>query len=59
MTRITETELHCIGQENDIAFRHMAEICAALGMPFPPEKREPDTAKRDAMADPFTESETA
>ena len=53
---ITEDLLYCMGQENDIAFRHMREICAALGMPFPPEKRETDTAQRDAIPCPFEET---
>ena len=56
---ITEDLLYCMAMESETAYRLMPEICAALGMPFPPEKRETDTAKRDALPDPFTESETA
>lgn len=53
---MTESDLYAMAMESDTAYRHMAELCAALGMPFPPEKRETDTAKRDALPDPFLET---
>lgn len=59
MKNITEDLLYCMAMESDTAHKHMQAICAALGMPFPPRLTPPDTAVRDALPCPFTESETA
>lgn len=56
MKKITEDLLYCMAMESDTAHKHMRELCAALGMPFPPRLTPPDTAVRDAMADPFLET---
>ena len=55
MTTITESDLYAMGMESETADHLMRELCERLGMPYPPELRQ-DTAKRDAMADPLTET---
>ena len=42
--------------ESETAYRLMPQLCAALGMPFPPRLTPTDTAVRDAIPDPFTET---
>lgn len=51
---ITEQDLYAIGMESETAYRLMRELCERLGMPYPPEIHQ-DTAKRDALPDPFKE----
>lgn len=53
---LTESDLYVIGMESDTAYKLMEEICAALGHPFPPRMEQQDTAKRDAIPDPFLET---
>jgi len=50
---MTESDLYCMAMESDIAHKHMRELCARLGYPFPPRLNPPDTTKRDALPDPF------
>ena len=57
MSEITESDLYAIGMESETAYRLMRELCERLGITYPPELRQ-DTAKRDAMADPLTESQS-
>ena len=56
---MTESDLYAMAMESDTAYRLMPEICARLGYPFPPRLTPPDNSRRDALPDPFTESETA
>ena len=53
---MTESDLYAMAMESDTAYRLMPQLCAALGMPFPPRLTPPDTAKRDALPDPFLET---
>lgn len=34
---ITESDLYAMGMESQTAWQKMQELCAALGMPFPPQ----------------------
>lgn len=34
---ITASDLYAIGMESDTAYRLMPELCALLGVPFPPQ----------------------
>lgn len=54
---ITESDLYAIGQESPTAWHLMNELCLKLGINYPPEHRR-DTSKRDAIADPLTESQS-
>ncbi len=56
---MTESDLYCIGMESETAYLLMPELCARLGYPFPPRLTPPDTAKRDALPDPFQKGEPA
>ena len=52
---MTESDLYAMAMESDTAYRLMPELCAALGMPFPPRLTPPDNSKRDALPDPFNQ----
>ena len=54
---MTESDLYAMAMESDTAYRLMPEICARLGMPFPPRLTPRDNSKRDALPDPFTTTE--
>lgn len=54
---ITESDLYAIGMESETADKLMRQLCERLGFIYPPELRQ-DKAKRDAMADPLTESQS-
>jgi hypothetical protein len=51
---ITETDLYAMEMESPTAWQKMPELCAALGVKFPPENREPLPDRN--VADPFKES---
>lgn len=57
MSTITESDLYAMGQESETADHLMRELCERLGFSYPPEIHK-DAAKRDAMADPLTESQS-
>jgi len=57
MNTITESDLFAMGQESETADHLMRELCERLGFAYPPEHHQ-DTAKREAMADPLTESQS-
>lgn len=57
MSQITESDLYAMGMESETADKLMRELCERLGFYYPPEIRQ-DTVKRDAMADPLTESQS-
>lgn len=54
MTAIKPADLYSIGMESPTAWQLMPELCAALGVEFPPQQPAPDTARRDALPDPFS-----
>ena len=54
---ITESDLYAMGMESETAEKLMRQLCEAFGYDYPPELRQ-DKAKRDAMADPLTESQS-
>ncbi len=57
---ITSDDLYCMGMESDVAYRLMPQLCAALGVAFPPELSDArqQQARRDALPDPLTQGET-
>ena len=54
---ITSADLYCLGMESETAYRLMPQLCAALGVDYPPQlsRRELSEAAQ-AFGDPFTES---
>ena len=54
---ITESDLYAIGQESETADHLMRSLCEALGIQYPPEHNQ-ESARREAMADPLTESQS-
>ena len=54
---ITSEDLYCMGMESETAYRLMPQLCAALGIDYPPQLslRELSEAA-EAFADPFSEN---
>jgi len=51
--QITESDLFAIGMESPTAWQLMPQLCAALGIEYPPSITHEANDKREQMADPL------